>query len=199
VLVPRKGASTSARGHGSDVDSGNNGAGSTSGSVRASTRPRRSARKQPSRASHKTARVDSIRDGSVDSDRGDRAGSRNVRRCGTDSGSESSEAEGDDADPRGKQRAAKPGFAGRAIAVTRDDGSTGVFITSQHAEYDHRGDDLRDASLFQWTALVQREMVSAPVDAPEVSVRTFPVACVTVPLYCFLHAIFRMLRQGKPG
>ena len=111
----------------------------------------------------------------------------------TDSDSDSSDdVKGNDADPR-NERDATRGFAGRAIAVTRDDGSRAVFMTAQHTEYDHRGDDLRGVSLFQWAALVQRELAAAP-SGPEVSVEVDALPSGYRSSYPVLFVVFRCLR-----
>jgi hypothetical protein len=75
-----------------------------------------------------------------------------------------SESGANDADPLAaiSDAAPKPGFAGVAVRVTTDAGTHEFVISSQHQEYDFRGPDLQDLSLFEWVGVVQREHLKGP-------------------------------------
>jgi hypothetical protein len=71
----------------------------------------------------------------------------------------------DDADPMGAIANAEVqmGYPGSAVVVADADGPITI-ISSQHTEYDYRGEELQDVPLYFWGAMIEREHRIAPFD-----------------------------------
>ena len=126
---------------------------------------RRARRQRTAPKQQRVARQEPARrrrsDGGGDGDGSSDSGADDAPPAPADDDAASRDDNADDAandgDPAEPTRAVNRGFAGRAVPITQVDGSRSVFITSQHMEYDYRGDDLQNVSLFLWAVIVQRE------------------------------------------